>query len=580
MSVVDDVAAARSDVVMGPHSNERGSAAKITAVALAVGIALRVVDYLRLTSFNIDEARVALNVGMRSYLHLLPPLDHDQSAPLLFLWAEKLVAGLLGMNELALRIVPLIAGIATIALLVPAARRFLEGRAAILALALVACAPGLVQYSATLKQYAVEAFATVLLLKLFADWWVDPQSRRARLALVIGGALSVWLAAPAVFMLAGVWSGIFLTRGRSSRLLFPAAAGLAWGVSFIPAYVLVYRSAALNPYMKRFWEPSFLHFDNSASLLNAAISLRSLVWGAQIETLPFIPRVATVWLAFHTLAVALGCISLLGALHLARRNGAAVCALVMGPLLAVGVAAALGLYPVARRTTLFILPLVIVAIAGGLAELIHRLPARYRGFAWAATAVCVLGPNLVVSTLSSLNYNQAYPLRPMVAELQQRRRSGEPLYISAGAIPAWTYYSTDWTAPDTMRVRLLNRLAAPTGPAFENAPSRGRPVSADEGRDLHYATAWGPEFLGLPSGIESWALVGPLGEAKPDTGWAAHEAARIRAAADSTVWVLMSQHRDIEMELLDEIERCGGHATFLLNPNGAVLARYEFREPR
>jgi hypothetical protein len=230
-----------------------------------------------------------------------------------------------------------------------------------------------------------------------------------------------------------------------------------------------------------------------------------------------------------------------------------------------------------RRTMLFAMPLLILAIASGLAVLIRRLPPRYRRIAWLVAGLVVVGPNLGVAALQSLNYNQAYPVRRLVEDLRRRRVAGEPVYVSAGAIPAWTYYSTDWSAPDSARVRLLNRLASPAGPAFENAPSRGAGIAAREGWELHYTTAAGDEILGLPSGIEAGALVGPLGDVRPDSGWAAHEAERIRAAANPGVWVLMSQQRDIEMSLLrDELGRRGGRPTFLEDPNGTLLARFEF----
>src|SRR5262249_43689314 len=148
--------------------------------------------------------------------------------------------------------------------------------------------------------------------------------------------------------------------------------------------------------------------------------------------------------------------------------------------------------------------------------------------------------------------------------------------VGAGAIPAWTYYSTDWSHPDTARVRFLNRVAAPGGPAFENAPSRHRAIRADEGEGLEYAGPHGREVLGLPSGIESTALTGPVGPALPDSGWADREAGRIRSEANPTIWVVMAHHRPVEMVLFEEIERLGGRRTLFQDRNSATLARYEF----
>jgi len=151
------------------------------------------------------------------------------------------------------------------------------------------------------------------------------------------------------------------------------------------------------------------------------------------------------------------------------------------------------------------------------------------------------------------------------------------VYVAAGAIPAWTFYSTDWSRPDRERVKLLNRLAAPGGQAFENAPSRGHPVGPDEGNALRNVGPVGEELLGIPSGIESRGLVGPTGDIRPDSGWATREAERIHDVACPGVWILLSQLRDVETEhLLDALQRAGGRRTFFDEPNGAVLTRFEF----
>src|SRR5262249_36027283 len=87
----------------------------VLVVALSAGALFRLIPYVERPSLSLDESRLALNVGARSFAGLLQPLAYDQSAPPGFLWAEKLAMLLAGANEYALRAVPLIAS-----LLVPA----------------------------------------------------------------------------------------------------------------------------------------------------------------------------------------------------------------------------------------------------------------------------------------------------------------------------------------------------------------------------------------------------------------------------------------------------------------------------
>ena len=67
-----------------------------TWTALAIGVALRIVAYLRRSTLWVDEAALARNVVERSLHDLLTvPLDYGQAAPKGFLLLEWLVTRLL-----------------------------------------------------------------------------------------------------------------------------------------------------------------------------------------------------------------------------------------------------------------------------------------------------------------------------------------------------------------------------------------------------------------------------------------------------------------------------------------------------
>src|SRR6185295_12378688 len=82
----------------------------VTAVVL-VGAALRLIAYLAARSLWLDEAMLANNIVGRTFGALLGPLAEAQSAPWLFLFGERAATVLAGPNELALRLLPLAAGI-------------------------------------------------------------------------------------------------------------------------------------------------------------------------------------------------------------------------------------------------------------------------------------------------------------------------------------------------------------------------------------------------------------------------------------------------------------------------------------
>jgi hypothetical protein len=79
-----------------------------------VGAVLRLVQFFSCRSLWYDEALLALNVLHRSFKGLFQPLDYHQGAPVGFLLLEMLSTQLAGKGELALRTIPLLAGIASL----------------------------------------------------------------------------------------------------------------------------------------------------------------------------------------------------------------------------------------------------------------------------------------------------------------------------------------------------------------------------------------------------------------------------------------------------------------------------------
>lgn len=89
------------------------------------GIIVRLAQYLINRSLWADEAVLALNIINRNYLQLTETLDYEQGAPIGFLWVEKFILQLLGNNEYALRLFPLIAGMISLFLFWQLAQKIL-----------------------------------------------------------------------------------------------------------------------------------------------------------------------------------------------------------------------------------------------------------------------------------------------------------------------------------------------------------------------------------------------------------------------------------------------------------------------
>ena len=134
------------------RSPARGRNLLIPAL-IAIGIALRVWQYLADMSFWFDELSIARNIHERSLATLLSqPLGYDQIAPPGFIALVKLSTLLFGRSEMALRLFPFLCGIASLFLFWRLAARALDGVAVPIAVALFAIGIPFIRYTAELGE--------------------------------------------------------------------------------------------------------------------------------------------------------------------------------------------------------------------------------------------------------------------------------------------------------------------------------------------------------------------------------------------------------------------------------------------
>ncbi|MGH7751589.1 MAG: glycosyltransferase family 39 protein, partial [Gemmatimonadales bacterium] len=340
----------------------------LLAAVVVAGAAARVAQFTATHSLDIDEAMIALNIGTRSFADLARPLDYGQTAPVLFLWAERLVVALGGgegggMNAATLRLLPLLAGVALPLAVWRLANRFVEPRQALVAAALTAVSPILLQYSRVAKPYETDALVAVLLVSWAADTIAAPDHGATWLRLLAAGAVALCASASAVLVLAAIAAGLWWAQSHSGRRL--AMAALVWGGVFALHYVMLYRGVAEAPFMQQFWEASFLTPTSLDVVPRAWVALQDVL------SLAFVGSRAQPWgvVAFVALAVA-------GTVSLARPKRPWAAALMAGPILAAVVASALRRYPMAPRLMAFAVPLMACLLAAGIAALAARVPRR------------------------------------------------------------------------------------------------------------------------------------------------------------------------------------------------------------
>ncbi len=214
-----------------------------------------------------DEASLAVNFLDRGYRELLEPLAVAQVSPILFLWGELAVLKAAGTSELALRFLPVVAGVAALLLFWPLARfafkPLAEGRtAAVIATGILAVSYYPVRHACEVKPYSCDLLASVCLLLLGMKWLADPEPRWPKILLIALLPITLGISFPAVFVAGGIF--IALAPGAVRRDVGREAAWLiayavVLGASFIVFYQLsdVTQFQANGTALTTYWKGSF-----------------------------------------------------------------------------------------------------------------------------------------------------------------------------------------------------------------------------------------------------------------------------------------------------------------------------------
>ena len=395
---------------------------------IASGTVLRLRQYLAVRSLWLDEAMLALNIIHKDVIGLLGSLEYNQGAPLGFLLVEKIVTSLLGINELRLRLFPLISGIISIVIFYMVLKNVLNTAGVLAALALFAYSPTLIYYSSEVKQYSLDVLMIVFLLWLFINMQKQQSQVLYQVFLVISAALVIWFSHPSVFMLASIGVVLFLqvVLKKNNRSTLPIwVIGAIWFLSVGILYFINLKGLSENEFLLNYWGDSFLpvpiewHWIKDAflNLFTDVAGLDSYFGVFLILVLLGLTRLYT---AHWTIA---GSITL--------------------TFVFVLIASGLQKYPFSGRLMLFSVPLLFMLIGAGL-DFLLDIPSPSKVLN-SMVAVCLIGLILIAPVSTSIERYKSPPdtdyIRPAMEYLMENYLSGDVIYVYYWTVPAFEYYS-------------------------------------------------------------------------------------------------------------------------------------------
>src|SRR5262249_24161929 len=174
------------------------------------------------------------NIMRRSFAALTGPMGGEQVAPLGFLFVEKAVGLVFGYSTYALRLFPLICGVAAGFLMRSVADRCLPSRAVRVAQALFAVSDDLNYYASELKPYSGDVAAALAVLLASSRLEGEQPSRRRVAGATAVGTTAPWFSYPALLVTAGIGLALLAESAwrRDRKLGLGRLVGVAfWGLS-------------------------------------------------------------------------------------------------------------------------------------------------------------------------------------------------------------------------------------------------------------------------------------------------------------------------------------------------------------
>lgn len=396
---------------------------------LGFGAVLRILTWVQNRDLIIDEANIARNLSERGYAGLLRPLDYEQYAPPLFLWAEKTAVLAGGFGEQALRFPALLAGLLSLPLFGAVAKKLLPRAAVLFALALFSTSYLLIRYAAEVKQYGPDVLITLALL--FFALRTDP-FRYSRLQLflrwAVAGSVALWASMPAVFVLAGVavYYALVLLRARRSGywLALLATVGV-WLAQFGAYYFLVLRHQANSAYLQSFHQAYFLHLlpQSTAEWKHNSLRIKELLGNAGSAH-------------YYLMLINCGLIAL-GVGAAIRKKDPRI-ALLLVPVVLTLLAAGLRQFSLLDRVALFLVPLLMLLIGSGFGVLLRlqRWPVHVALALFAVLVLWFFNPLLTLRQPV-----RQFEITRGMDHLLERKVSGGSLYVHHSSVPTYRYYT-------------------------------------------------------------------------------------------------------------------------------------------
>ncbi len=409
-----------------------------------IGAFLAIYQFLCNRSLWVDEAFLALHIISKDFIGLTKPLN-NQVAPIGFLFIERISVLILGKNELALRIFPLISFLTAIPFFYFLSNKLVKNNViALISTSIFSLTKSLLIYSSEVKQYSTDVLFAIIIL--YFSLTLQLNKNKSLFIYAIIGSISVWFSNVSIIIL--FVTGVYLLyfegyQKKNYKILFLF---LFWATSFFSYYHLFIHNHPLTEICKTYWESAFLPLNPFSK------NFYSFLLRATKDIYAYLLGFGPFW--FIPLIISLCAIG-----FMLKQRKYILLYFCLTPIMVHLLLSALTLYPFSGRFILYITPLIILIFSIGLYNLfeftnkkILRLP--YFLLILPVFIMCypiyLHFPFQIEEVKSGLNY------------IEKNSKKDETIYIYYGSYSVFNFYK------ETKIININNEIIAGTSHRNEN----------------------------------------------------------------------------------------------------------------
>ncbi len=373
-------------------------------------------------SLWLDEASVANWASQSSLKEVWASMG---PAPPLFVITLHYVVKFFSNSEFALRLLPCLFGIASLALIYLVARR-IDGKAALLTLVLFSFSYPLIYYSRELKQYSGDVFFALLLLFL-TERIVAKSTLRNWGLWVFFSSLALFFSHAAVFVIPGLSLALLLQGTRSRRRnILPKwlVSSAVVGFVFILIFYFITRGQ-IQDWLVAYWKGSYPDISSSKNLLFWLGSSNLKILRDFFQPYG--------WLVFLLIPVAMD--------DFVRINRRRFLLYLLFPLFLALVASFLHRYPYGvTRLMLFATPMLFISMGHGLSRILVVLYQKKYLAALVVMVILFAYPTITQVYQGFTKSVKREEMRPVIQYLEKNLELGDRIYVYYAAWEAFEYY--------------------------------------------------------------------------------------------------------------------------------------------